>query len=647
MLTPTAFDLIHPLKDPITLENGVGEYRYQANFAADENLRLTMIFRIARDNPVIRFRYELSSLSPVRATKKQSGDQAVYAGLSLNTTFTYKEVRLGEFDVAVHSFVPTEDILRPAAFNYGMSMMGPILLATDEQHTLLMAYEHGSQVPDAFITFQLVSDGSVYLQAVKGTYHAGQVISEAQPLTSVWLQFAAIEGNEASLANSYRTFVLESMSPNKESRQPYIFYNTWNFQERNQAWNGKNYLDSMQQERILAEIEVARRMGVDVFVIDTGWYQKTGDWQVDLKRFPDGLDSIRERLNRHGMKLGLWFSPTKAATTSIILREHVDCRQSVNGVISEPRAVWETEESYDMCLVSRYWEAFADELIRLNKELGVSYFKWDAIQQYGCNDPSHGHGTEANTLQERADCYAFELGRYLTRIVDRVCHACPEAIVDFDITEGQRGMGLGFLAAGKYFLLNNGPYYQSFDNPTYAPGGGMGSNVFVFPGPARARVCRTPLGFDKWLPSVLFLTHYLPDDPETSQMINLASLVLGQNGIWGDLLTVSDKGIALFAEVLGLYKQIRNDITRSCPVHTGVIGGSPEIHEKISEGTGRGVVAAFAGAAGCYTYVTKHGVANNFWANEGVRVEKQEGSACLELTFEQPGAKLVLFGVEV
>ena len=74
------------------------------------------------------------------------------------------------------------------------------------------------------------------------------------------------------------------MTQNAESRKPYIFYNTWNFQERNRWWYGNAYLESMRQDRILAEIDVAHQMGIDVFVLDTGWYEKTGDWQRQPQR---------------------------------------------------------------------------------------------------------------------------------------------------------------------------------------------------------------------------------------------------------------------------------------------------------------------------------------------------------------------------
>jgi len=202
--------------------------------------------------------------------------------------------------------------------------------------------------------------------------------------------------------------------------------------------------------------------------------------------------------------------------------------------------VWKERASRTMRtdnIVLPYWENLADTLIGLAKELGVTYFKWDAISQYGCNSPDHGHGDLNNTPEERADAFAFQLGIYMEKIVNKVCAECPDVIVDFDITEGHRSVGLGFLSVGKYFLINNGPYYQNYNIPINFETDW--TNIFVQPGAPRTWICRSPLTFDKWIPSVLFLTHYLPDDPINSQDINLASLILGQNSIWGDLTAIS------------------------------------------------------------------------------------------------------------
>lgn len=625
------------------LSNGSIQYSYEGKLVDDPDLYLEMIFRIAADNPVVRFQYRLSGDSRKLLTKLSGEDNLSYLGINLAEMNRVKEVQFSQFREDVHSFTLNENDLEDRSFTNELSVMGPMLVAANENYSSLIAYEHGSQVPDAYLHFNLARDKKVKLEAVKGNYYSGQPVGEDNSFETIWFQFAVVEADENYLAEKYRHFVLKYMSQNLESRKPYIFYNTWAYQERNKWWNNKTFLDSMKQERILKEIDVAHQMGIEVFVIDTGWYQKTGDWQVNLDRFSKNLKVIKEKLDDYGMKLGLWFDPTAAAVSSQIVEDNPECIISSGGKQVEPIPIWETEESYKMCLVSKYADEFADRLISLIEEVGVSYFKWDAISQYGCDDPNHWHGNEDNPPEERAACYSFELGRMMIKIVDKVCNACPEAIIDFDITEGGRFVGLGFLSAGKYFLINNGPYYENYDIPVADD---KWINMLVYPGQARAWNCRKPLNYDKWIPSILFLTHYLPDDPQSSQIINMASLILGHNGIWGDLLDVSSEGVKLIHDILAVYKQVRDDITESFPVRTGVAGGSPEIHEKIFNG--KGAIVIFATARGSYNYVSKNKVEGNYITfGDGIQVElDEEGRASFQFEFEEPGAKIIFFGVD-
>jgi len=604
---------------------------------------LELILRLAPDNPVIRFCYRLSSSGTHLLTKEAGQDNLRYIGVSLSEFPVAKAIALSEFNEIVHSYVPVEYVLDARHFSHAQHIMGPMLVAENATTSLLLAYEHGSTAPDAFVEFRLAADRQVTLRAVKGNYFHRQQLDATHTFQTIWLDVAVVDGDEDALSFAFRTFILQYQSQNSASRRPYIFYNTWAFQERNKCWNGHPYLDSMREERIMQEIEVAHRMGIDVFVLDTGWYEKTGDWQVDLKRFPDGLKSVKARLDGYGMKLGLWFGPLHAAMSSSMLAAHVDCCVSQHGEAPRPFPVWETEDSLNLCLASRYADGFADELIRLAREVGVSYFKWDAVGQYGCDIHGHDHGGADNSAQERGDCFAFEMPRAMAHVVDRLCEACPEAIVDFDITEGGRCVGLGFLAAGKYFLINNGPYFNNFDITMPSD---MWCNIFVNPGPARGWICRTPLAFDKWIPSVLFLTHYLPDEPATSQRINIASLILGQNGIWGDLLSISAEGVARFGQLLALYKQVRDDITRSSLVRSGTVSGNPEIYEKIDPVTGRGCVVIF-GSAREYQYLTAHRVAVQYWASEGACVTlHDDGTALITARFTECDAHIVFFGAQ-
>ncbi|TVR64314.1 MAG: hypothetical protein EA426_00525, partial [Spirochaetaceae bacterium] len=628
---------LHPASQPVTRHGTVVEHRLEtdrwidANGAAVEpGVTFALTLRTTADSPVVRFRYALGAVAkdsrdtPARMTRTKHTLR--YLGLPCATCSDFVEITLSEFDEMVHSYRPRERAITPAEIENGVERMGPIVRMAlrsvgHADAVALIAYEHGSQTPDAFLRYRFDRTACV-LEEAKSTFADGLPIEGDSAFESVWFDLAVGSQGHDELATRFREFVLRDLSPNAASREPYVFYNTWNYQERHQAWEHGKYLDTMKSERILAEIDVAHEMGIDVFVIDTGWYGKTGEWSVNLDFFPDGLDPIREKLERYGMKLGLWFSPRQAAVSSRIARDHLDCRSAKNGVTVPPSPVWETEESYSMCLVSRYWEAFADELIRCNAEYGVTYYKWDAVGQYGCDAANHYHGGPEHTAEERSQMQAFEQVRYMQKVIDKLCAAVPDAIVDFDITESGRSVGLAFLASGKYFLINNGPYYRSFDDPEYAPGGGMGSNVFVFPGPARPRVCRAPLGYDRYVPSVLFLTHYLPDDPLASQIVNLASLVLGQNGIWGDLLGVSESGVRFIGESLARYKTVRDDITEAAPVTSGSVASAPEIHEKISNRTRRGVVSIFSSTRGTYLYVTASVVADSWFTSPGVTVEK-------------------------
>lgn len=624
------------------LPGGAREHAFRGALVDDPDLSVRVVVRVHDESPLLRFRYELFSRVPRRLTRTTGADRLEYLSVGLPVDACLTEVGLSEFDELAHSFRLNERSVSAGALANGLTAMGPLLTIESAGRTAVLAYEHGSQVPDAFIRFSL-SPETVTMEAVKGNYWAGRELGPDHPYRTVWLQAGLIAGDLAAMRRAYRDFALRVMSPNRESRRPYLFYNTWNYQERNKWWNGQPYLESMNEQRMLDEIDVAHRLGIEVFVIDTGWYEKTGDWAVDRRRFPDGLKRIRKRLEEYGMKLGLWFNPTVAAVTSRLADRYASCRVTRSGELPAPREIWETEESYAMCLVSDYAEAFAEKLIELVGELGVTYFKWDAIGQYGCDDPGHHHGTASNDASERADCYAFEIGRAMNRIVDRLCEACPEAIVDFDITEGGRYVGLGFLASGKYFLINNGPYSWSLDMPQTADGN---PNLFFYPGQARHTLCRMPLDYDSWIPSVLFLTHYLPDDPAESRLGAAASLVLGQNGIWGDLLSLSEEGIGAIGAIAGLYRHVRDDVTASYPVVSGRVGGSPEVHEKINDRNGRGLVAIFAAAAGTYTYVTQHSTAAGFHAGEGVTVQRDgNGLAVIEVTFTAAGGRLVFFGV--
>ena len=122
-------------------------------------------------------------------------------------------------------------------------------------------------------------------------------------------------------------------------------------------------------------------------------------------------------------------------------------------------------------------------------------------------------------------------------------------------------------------------------------------------------------------------------------------MVLGQNGIWGDLPAISEEGKGRFDEVLSKYKEVREDITAEAAIKSGMTGSGFECYEKLSSKTGKGVICAFSTVKDTFRYITRKKTDRVFWASVPVTVTPlANGTSLIEITFEKPGAAMVFFG---
>jgi alpha-galactosidase len=92
-------------------------------------------------------------------------------------------------------------------------------------------------------------------------------------------------------------------------------------------WEG-TYFD-FNEEKILNIAEKASKLGVELLVLDDGWFgnrnsdtTSLGDWFVNKGKLPNGLGYLAKKINDLGMKFGLWFEPEMANSDSRIMKEH-------------------------------------------------------------------------------------------------------------------------------------------------------------------------------------------------------------------------------------------------------------------------------------------------------------------------------------
>lgn len=85
------------------------------------------------------------------------------------------------------------------------------------------------------------------------------------------------------------------------------------------------------EEKIYKIAEQAAKLGVDMLVLDDGWFGKRdndfsglGDWFVNEQKLHGGLKKLVDRVKALGMRFGIWFEPEMVSEDSELYRNHPD-----------------------------------------------------------------------------------------------------------------------------------------------------------------------------------------------------------------------------------------------------------------------------------------------------------------------------------
>lgn len=142
---------------------------------------------------------------------------------------------------------------------------------------------------------------------------------------------------------------------------------------------------SLDTDRLIAQVDRAADLGAELFLLDDGWFGSEfpreddtvglGDWDVDVRKFPDGLQPTIDRTLERGLRFGLWVEPEMVNPVSVLYREHPDW------VVAEPdreRREFRQQLILDLCRPEV--RAFVVDTIDrvLTEHPGISYLKWDA-----------------------------------------------------------------------------------------------------------------------------------------------------------------------------------------------------------------------------------------------------------------------------
>lgn len=134
------------------------------------------------------------------------------------------------------------------------------------------------------------------------------------------------------------------------------------------------------QEKLVSIAEEASRLGVEMLVMDDGWFGKRrndttslGDWVVNEDKLSGGLRPLVERINALDMKFGIWFEPEMVSPDSDLYRAHPDWAIQVPG-----RTATLCRSQYVLDVTREdVREHIFSAMAKILRSANIAYVKWD------------------------------------------------------------------------------------------------------------------------------------------------------------------------------------------------------------------------------------------------------------------------------
>ncbi len=193
------------------------------------------------------------------------------------------------------------------------------------------------------------------------------------------------------------------------------------------------------EQKLLSLARRAAKLGMELFVLDDGWFGNRdsdtcalGDYSLNAKKLPHGLDGLGRRITELGLKFGLWFEPEMVSPDSDLYRAHPDWAVQVPGVAP---SLGRNQLVLDLCReeVRQY---IIENVNRILSSAPISYVKWDMNRQLT------DHFSPALSQQSRF-AHAWVLGLY--QVMAAITTANPDVLFEGCSSGGNR-FDLGILS---------------------------------------------------------------------------------------------------------------------------------------------------------------------------------------------------------
>ena len=282
----------------------------------------------------------------------------------------------------------------------------------------------------------------------------------------------------------------------------------------------------------------AADLGAERFVLDDGWFgnrdddsQALSDWEVNPRKYPDGLAPLIEHVHALGMRFGIWFEPEMINPNSNIFRSHPDW--TLGG---EDQILGRQQMVLNMAL-PEVRDFLFDRISNVLSTNEIEYIKWDHNRVLPMPDAAQTRGSYA--------------------LIDRLRQAFPEVEIESCASGGGR-IDFGILRRTHRVWLSDSNdaverLKMQHNSAVFLPMAVTGSHV----GP---RVCHTSgrsmdIRFRAWVAAQRHLGFEMDPrelTPEETRILRMVICWWKANRDWmqtADILRLDSSDRAVFAEL--------------------------------------------------------------------------------------------------
>ena len=301
---------------------------------------------------------------------------------------------------------------------------------------LALARENADEFQEQVYGFSLVYSGNFLAQTEVDNYDTARVLMGIHPNGFKWTIGKGESFQTPEMVMVYSEGGLNGMSQAfHKLYRTRLARGTWRDKVRPILINSwEAFYFDFDAPKLLGLADAAADLGMELFVLDDGWFGKRddstsslGDWYPNEEKLKGTLKELAEKINAKGLKFGLWIEPEMTNKDSDLYRAHPDWLLAEQG-----KRICHSRTQYVLDFSKKeVREYIGDMLENLLAELPVSYIKWDMNRTFS-EVFSNGNDRE----YQGKVCHKYILGVY--ELYERLTSRFPHVLFESCASGGAR-----------------------------------------------------------------------------------------------------------------------------------------------------------------------------------------------------------------